>query len=344
MVPEHAEGMTLDPSKPREGRSSPWLEKELARIGYDPVTANNEIWADETQQAGGYYSPVLFDLLMGSSEKPGTVQPPSMAGELDIHVGPNGPWVTRWCDQANGQWKLWLHFDVDGRPPRDDRYIMGVDVAAGTTDGYGRGYSNSAIVVISERTRAKVAEFATHAMLPHKLAEVVTAAVRWFAGSDETAFLIYDAAGPGDQMGRVIEEDFKLVDNVYRRTDSTGHMKPGYIKPTNMVEARRPWGGHESMLWSGRYVERSVDCVGEMRFYNHNPTGGAPVHLASKNVVDPSGARANHGDRTTATVMALIELAKRDAEPEREPDLPPWGSIKHMKMIREDREREALLI
>ena len=91
-------------------------------------------------------------------------------------------------------------------------------------------------------------------------------------------------------------------------------------------------------------MERSLDCVEEMRHYQHNPSGGAPIHAASKNTVDPSGARENHGDRTQATVLACVELAKRGEKKEKGEDVTPYGSFRHMEELQRKRERDRMLI
>lgn len=344
MHPLHAAGMTIDPTKGDRSRTSPWLEKELARIGYDAVLANNEIWADETRSGGAYYAGELFDLLLGVGDRMGTVRERSHVGEIDFRVDADGPRPIGWVEQPGGKWKLWLHFDVEGRPPCDERYIMGIDAAAGSTDEQGRGASNSAIVVLGEISRSKVAEYATHGLAAHKFAATVLAAARWFCGSEEHAYMIWDAGSAGSSMGAVIVDDYDIRSNIYRRKTGEGKVNPGYIKSKNPQESLAPWGSHEKMLWEGGYLERSVDCVGEMRHYHHNPTGGAPIHAASRQTEDPSGARENHGDRTTATVLACMELANRRANPKKKEEEPPFGSYLHMQQLQKRQARRTILI
>jgi len=344
MNPAHTEGMTVDPDKGDRGRWSPWLEKEMARVGYDPVHINNEIWADESQATGAYYAKELFDIMLGVGTKEGTVRDPAYVGELDYRTGPTGPWVTGFIPQASGRWKFWLRWDAAGRPVREDRYILCVDVAAGGVDAEGRGASNSAIVVVSELQCAKVAEYATHGMPVPRFAELFVAASRFFCGTDEHGWLNWDAGGCGNEFGRLLTEEYGLHDNVYHRSNRDGTVRAGYLKAGSRDELRRPWGLHETMLWEGRYLERSVDTVNEMRHYNHNPTGGPPFHSSGKGVVDPSGARENHGDRTMATVLACMELSNRRNRPQRDAEIPPFGSYAHLKLLESKRARDKLLI
>jgi len=340
MHPLHADGMTIDQAKKDDrGRTSPWFEAAMDRVGHDPVLANNEIWADESQSGGCYYPPELFDKLLNGEDP--TVRSPTAQGELDFSVGENGPWPTRWLDQMNGCWQLWCHLDSEGNPPKDERYILGADVAAGNMDSMGRGCSNSTIAVIGEFSRSKVAEYATHGLPAHKFAMLYLAAARWFCGSERRGYMIWDAKGPGSSVSSVVVDDCDERDNMYWRVDKG---LPGYVKSNKVDEKNEPWGAHVKMLWEGNYIERSHNCVGEMRFFNHGPQGMAPVHSASKSTDDPSGARENHGDRMTATVLACIELLKRKDAPRQQKDIPPFGSVLHMEQKRRKRRLQSARI
>ncbi len=342
MHPLHAQGMTLDPKRGDRGRSSPWFEKAMDRIGHDPVLANNEIWADESQSGGCYYANELFGMLL--DDDGGTVLAPTFQGELDFSIGKDGPWPTRWMDQMNGCWQLWFNLDSEGNPPKDERYILGADVAAGTTDSMGRGCSNSTIAVIGEYSRSKVAEFATHGLPVHKFAMLYLAAARWFCGSERRGYMIWDAKGPGGTVASVVVDDYDERDNMYWRVTSKNESLPGYARSAKADRNSEPWGAHVKMLWEGGYLERSRNCVGEMRFFNHNPAGGAPVHSASKSTEDPSGARENHGDRMTATVLACIELLQRKNVPRQKRDIAPFGSVLHMEQKRKKRYLQSVRI
>lgn len=330
MHPLHAKDMTWNPEKGDRSRTSPWFEKEMARLGNDPVLANNEIWADETQSSGSYFHREVFDKLVGVTGDGGTVCDPVSVGEMDFDVTRDGPTPSRWLDQESGNWKLWLSLDENGDPPHDERYILGIDVAAGTTDASGRGASNSTIEVIGTYSRSKVAEYATHGMLPSKFAELCLAAARWFRGSEQMGYMIWDAAGStGGEMASKIVEENDIRHNIYWRVEKG---LPGYIQPGNATSGKI-WGDFSKLITDGDYAEKSrVMVEDEMRHYRHNPSSGAPVHAASLSNEDPSGARANHGDRTVATVLACMILKNRMKEsPKRGEDVPPFGSIAHSK-------------
>ena len=345
MHPEHAKDMTVDPEKGDRGRWSPWLEKAMIKIGYDPVIANNEIWADESQTGGSYYPAELYDILTGVAGNTGTVRDCSHRGEIDFRVDvADGPIPTRWVEQMGGRWQLWTEFDVDGRIPRNERFIIGADVATGSTDSSGRGASNSTIAVVGRTSRCKVAEFAAHGLPVHRFLEVYVAAARFFCGPERHGYMIWDGNGPGAVMGDIMETDYGIRDNMYIETKGQRAGKAGFTCSKGNKESGLPWGRHVKMLFEGSYVERSRDCVDEMRHYQHNPTGGAPIHAASKNTTDPSGARENHGDRTQATVLACWELAKHVATKEKGDDIPPYGSLLHAKQLQRRAEWDRVLI
>ena len=72
-----------------------------------------------------------------------------------------------------------------------------------------------------------------------------------------------------------------------------------------------------------------MDCVREMRMYQHNPNGkGAPVHSASLMADDPSNARDNHGDRTIARICICQALKKPYITLSKRGEA-PWGSFRY---------------
>jgi len=337
MHPDYAKDMTIDPAT--EVRTSPWLERKLDEIGRDPVLANQLYYADETQQVGGYYGAATFRKMLGSDALPGTVMEPRHRGELDITETPSGPLCTRFCEQGNGRWRFWMEFDAEGRPPRNTRYVMGVDIAAGSTDDAGRGASNSIIAVADWLTGELVAEFVTHGKKPYELAAIAVAAGKWFEGDDYLpAMMVPERNGPGGEFVDVAAKKYRYP-NMFMQSMARGDdLKMGWHKDGRGDEARLAFGLHDEMICDGRFKERSTDCVQEMRCYQHNPNGrGAPVHSASLMARDPSGARDNHGDRVIARIC-ICQALKRPLDVVKKRGQAPWGSY---RSIREARERAS---
>ncbi len=67
-------------------------------------------------------------------------------------------------------------------------------------------------------------------------------------------------------------------------------------------------------LESGRFIVRSDETLQEAQCYIHTPQG--PEHSGSLAEQDPSGAKANHGDRVIAS--ALCWKGMRDFKPEKQ--------------------------
>ena len=306
MHPVFAAGMTIDPETGT--RSSPWLRRKLDAIGNDPLIANREYFADESKQVGGFYSEESYRKMTGTSDCPGTVCDPFSVGELDIVDSNDGPRVHRWCEQGNGRSMLWMHLDVSGRPSRSTRYIVAVDVAAGSKQG-GRGASNTVVAVTDWFTGALVFQFVTHGMKPYELAKVVCAVQRWFEGDDfRPARTIVERNGPGAECCETLRDVYDC-DNLYmEKSSSSAEFLVGYHKGSGET-ARLAFGMHEMMLCDGRFKERDLECVKEMQCYQRNPNGtGPPVHTASLRSEDPTGARDNHGDRVITRILTCNEL------------------------------------
>lgn len=333
MHPVFSEGLVIDPETGK--KTSPWLDRKLDEINHDAVIANQQYFADESVQQGGFYGAAVFTTMLGTSDKPGTVMDPIVVGELDTITTASGPQVTRFCPQPNGRWKFWVHLDAAGRPPRNTKYILGADIAAGTVDTQGRGASNSVLVVIDWLTGEVVAQYVTHGIMPHEFAAMAAAAGRWFEGEDfGEARMNFDRTGPaGAIFGAALTQTYGYT-NLWRDTDD----QYGWIKDGRSERPRQAFGLHQQMICEGRFKERDRDCAREMQHYQNPSSGkGCPVHSASLRSEDPSGARDNHGDRTIARIVAL-QILQYPYEASPAKGAAPWGSARMLKERREAAE------
>lgn len=330
MHPQYSKDLTVDPDT--GVRSSPWLARKLDEINHDQLIANQQYYADESQQVGGFYGNAVFVAMAK------TIMAPSHVGELDIIDTPEGPRVTRFCEQPSGRWKFWMEFDPEGRPSRATRYIEAVDIAAGTVDTMGRGASNSVICFVDWLTGEVVAQYCTHGLMPHLLARVAAAAGLWFEGDDFSgARMNFDRTGPagaifGDSLIRTYG-----YGNVWRDHDD----QYGWIKDGRSDRPRKAFGLHQQMLCEGKFKERDADVAKEMTHYQNPPNGkGCPVHTASMHAEDPSGARDNHGDRTIARIVAC-QVLQNPYDPDALKGQAPWGSYRYAKE-RDDADAEEV--
>lgn len=298
MHPLYSIDLTIDKETGR--KTSPWLRRKLDEIGNDPILANQQYYADETMQTGGFYTGRTF-MKMGE-----TMADPFTIGELDVVDEKEGPVVKRMVYQQGGRWKFWLDMDATGKPPSDTRYIFGIDVAAGSQRDH-RGSSNSVIAVVDWRTGWLVAEFVVSGLQPFELARIVVASAKWFEGNDyQGALIVPERNGPGESLIDCIMRRERYF-NVWQQ-DITKKEYGWYKTPES---GRLAFGLHQEMICDGRFTERSYECIKEMHHYQHNPTGkGAPIHAASTMTDDPSGARDNHGDRVIARICACQALQR----------------------------------
>jgi hypothetical protein len=353
MHPDYAKDVAIDPET--GVRTSPWLARKLAEINNDRMKANELYYADESVQVGGYYSADTFLKMAGTADKPGTVMLPRHIGELDVietpkyenAETPKGPFVSRFCEQPNGRWKFWMEFDAAGRPSRADRYILGIDTAAGTTDDSGRGASNSVIAVCSWLTGEIVAEYVTHGVKPFELAAIACAVGRWFEGDDFLpAFIVAESNGPGAELNETLVKKYRypnVFTEVGKWSKAGAGPKYGWHKVGGEM-ARLAFGLHQQLICEGKFKERSAECVREMRHYQNNPNGtGAPIHTASLMAADPSGTRDNHGDRVIARVC-ICQALKRAYEPQRMKGQAPWGSYRSLKESEKRQSWEDALV
>jgi hypothetical protein len=223
------------------------------------------------------------------------------------------------AEQPNGRLQLWMQLRGLLRPNSEDRFVIGVDVAAGS------GASNSCLSVWNERTQEKVGEYADPRIQPEALATYAVALATWF----NNAKIIWEHLGPGYAFGhKVIDLGYR---HVYWRKREEGLVQtmsdiagwhPSKMRKTALLTAYR------DALQTGLAVNRSRSAIDECGEYVYNQDGGV-CHARSTNREDPSGAGSNHGDRVIADALAWKLLADdrpslRGGEPR---DRAEYGSL-----------------
>jgi hypothetical protein len=200
----------------------------------------------------------------------------------------------RWEDDPRGKIKLWLQLDGNGRPVNRE-VVLGADISAGT------GASNSALSGINKRTFEKVLEFADPRIRPEEFGRFSVAVCRWF----DNAFLIWEQNGPGRQYGEaVIESGYRHVyfrkENA-ERIGAADSLVPGWA-PTKDGKVTL-LGDYRRAIDLQTVVNHSEDALRDALEYVYMPNNSVE-HSRANNSIDPSGARANHGDRTIADALA----------------------------------------
>ena len=296
---------------------SPWYDNECKRAA-NPQEIAQEL--DIDYQGSGYQ---FF--------RPDSVQeairqyarPPVMVGDLEYDDTTGDP--IRFREDLKRQLQLWCFLDKDDEPPRDHRCIASVDVSAGT------GSSNSTVVVWDAATKEKIAEYANPYIRPEALARQAVAIAKWFGN----ATLIWESNGPGRQFGSRVEE--LGYGNMYMRRREEGISKqvsdiPGWAstKEGKLVVL----GEYRAAVEKGLCVNRSKEALEETLEYIFGPDGSV-YHSQSADKSDPTGARANHGDRVMADALAWKLLNKGLELPEQEKPEIPVGCLAWRNKMRE---------
>ena len=206
----------------------------------------------------------------------------------------------------------------DGRWDENRRFVMGVDVSAGT------GASNSTIAVYDLKSKEKVAEYANPKILPDDFGRYVVAMAKFF----NEAKVVPDRSGPTGEVlvRRMLAEGYT---NIYRRknmkkigtptTDEHGVWLNVQMKTTCLQNYRDAIGHCKILNLSERALDECLRFICKM--------DGSIEHSSSANANDPSGARANHGDIVIADALATIVLSEDFLEEATPKVVTPEGSL-----------------
>lgn len=327
--PEKARGLYYDTGgQPR----SPWYDAECRRRSH-PMEIAQELDIDYLGSDYAFFDPAVLERIQRDE-----VRPAYRTGQLEFDTDTAEP--LRWAD-GSGPIHLWTLLDGPGRPANDREYVVGVDVATGTTDASGKGASNSVISVGDRQTGEKVLEYAAAGISPYELAKLAVAICKWFQGPRAAgALLIWEANGPGRLFGdRVIDLGYRHV--YYRANERSLSHKvtdtPGWYSTRENKLALI--GEYRRALNESAFKNRSFEAIRECRFYVFTPAGGV-AHSRSVNTVDPTGARENHGDRVVAD--ALVWKGLKESTPARVERPPGFlGSFFERRRDARRRRREA---
>jgi len=272
--------------KPR----SKWYDRECERRSH-PMEIKQEVDID---YLGSNYQ--FFDQNQLDECERRDCCPAYVVGELDYSTDTLES--AKFLERTDGAFKLWFWPDEHGKPPESE-YVVAADIATGT------GASNSCLTVLDKKTGEKVLAYACSKIRPEAFAALAVAVCKWFSTREHSPFLIWEATGPGRNFGdRVVELGY---DNIYyRRNEQSISRKmsdvPGWWPtPDNK---RACLGKYREALGNGSFINRDLDAIREAREYVYVPGSDTVEHARQTNTLDPSGARANHGDRVIADALA----------------------------------------
>ena len=308
---------------------SPWFDNECGRaVHFSEI--RQEVMRDFLASDAPFFEAATLEEVVGRD-----CRPPLRVGVLDYED--DGAQPLRFREDPTGPFRLWFIPGLDGSPPRQHRYVIGVDVAEGT------GATMSVVSVWDRVTREKVAQWMGSQVMPHELAPMVAAVGRWFCGSDKggEAYLVWEAPGPGRTFGRVLlERDYKHIYYHKRKEKEIApapSLVPGFW-PTK-DNKRDLLGNYRRLLAQALVINRDEDAVRECRQIKFFPDGTID-HARSRNKLDPSAARENHADIVMADALACMLLGDV-TKPEPDDPEAPTGSFLHRRQERRQELQRA---
>tara|TARA_R100001460_G_scaffold13476_7_gene30361 strand:- start:1306 stop:3039 length:1734 start_codon:yes stop_codon:yes gene_type:complete len=284
-----------DRRKDLKGRwRSPWYDKEVTRCS-SPIEAAQELDIDFAGSTGAFFDHERLDMIAKKH-----VRPAMSKGELVF--SPDCKDV-EFDKTIRGRLHLWADCNKGGSLPRDRRYVIGLDIAAGT------GASNSCMSIAESKTNEKVGEFASPDMRPDKLAKYAVALANWLRDeNDRPALLIWESQGPGRIFADAVVELghreiwYRTSENTIDRTPSRSM---GWMPTRDSKQALL--GRYRKSLFNEEFVNHSREAIDECREFIYDSTGGVQ-HALSISATDKSGAKSNHGDRVIADALACLAL------------------------------------
>ena len=286
---------------------SPWYDNECRRAT-GPAQIAQELDID---YAGSDY--LFFDVSFVENYRRKWCRTPDAVGILEYSLSDYEP--IRFVDKPKGSLRFWSALGKGGVPDSSRRFVMGVDISAGT------GASNSAAMVYDSITREKVAEYVTPDQLPVDFAGACVALAKFF----NDAAIAFDRSGPtGEVFAKKVREIGygNLVFQKKKGDERSLEQKPGvFLNPTVRTALLHDY---RAAIGEERIVNRSDEAMSETNCFICKMDGSIE-HSSSANATDPSGARANHGDRVIADALGwyAIDVSGIGEELPAEAQIPP---------------------
>ncbi|MFA5186690.1 MAG: hypothetical protein WC551_09460 [Patescibacteria group bacterium] len=302
---------------------SPWYDEECKRAA-NPQEIAQEL--DIDYQGSGYQ---FFRAESVHEAIRQYARPPIVVGELEYDDSTAQP--IRFREEPNGHLQLWCLLGRDNKPPTEHRYIVAVDVSAGT------GSSNSTICAWDAATKEKVLQYANPYIRPEALAFQAVAVCRWLGNAQ----LIWESNGPGRQFGSRVEELGYM--NVYlsKRREAISGDTSAITGWSSTKEGKLVvLGDYRAAIEKGLCVNRSREALEETLDYIFGPDGSV-YHSRSSDKSDPTGAKANHGDRVMADALAWKYMNDDVTAPKEETPEVPVGCLAWRNKMREKEKQQV---
>jgi hypothetical protein len=309
----------------REGMfRSPWYDKMCRSLHNIPLLIAQELEMNDEMASSHFFEETFLRQLEDE-----TCCVPYKAGRLEYSRETCNP--QRFTDDQHGDFKLWAHLPF-GKPQIDRTYTVSCDISQGM------GASNSTLVVTDDKLGQKVGEWAHSFTMPHDFARLAVATCRFFHNAAGIpALLAWENNGPGRVFGKCVE-DQGFGDVWYEPGEST-------IAGWSSTSEKKLLllGNYKAAQMEGNYVDKSRECIAEQRNYVI-VADGSISYIDHRGIIDPSGAKDNHGDRVIATALGHHVSSRRKKEAkEREAVYQPGsrGWFNQQRTEQAARERNA---
>lgn len=325
----------------KDGRvRSPWYDVERRRC-VNEIEAGQELDMDAVASTHMFFDGSVIDRLVET-----VARDPFHVGELiydyDHETGKVEP--IEFVEKPNGRLLLWQKLDAQGRLPKTTDYGLGADVSAGT------GASNTCISGGASASGEKVLEMVSPTIQPSDAGVYFVALAKWLKGPSGDARGVWEKPGVGRIFGNaVIRTGFRNIwysrdeqvivhaDSAIPVNKSVASLIPGWHPSPDTRTAT--FGEYQVALREGEFLNRSEMALLECKKIIYTDGGKDVMHSKQVTEQDPSGARANHGDRVTADALCWKMIAGRRQMAEVAPVVEE-GSLAHRRMLAEESDRE----
>lgn len=278
---------------------SPWLDLECDRPGATPQSIAQEY----ELSFGGSVEKAFGESFVEKSRT--TVR--QCYRRCNFRALPDIP---QWYldDSTTGNLKLWLRTDRLDQVPPAHKFVIGVDVSAGTAGSYS---SNSVACIIDETVGKQVGEMVSNSIPPTAWADMVYCLALWF----NTARVIWEKNGPG---GQTFTDHFLQYryPHMYHRQRRSGKgarkrtiLEPGWSTPAaNGLTSQFQQLQRAVLL--GELEVTSKELVEECLQYEWSSP--SKISHVGQNVGASNSSRgAAHGDRVVAAALAWHDILER---------------------------------
>lgn len=277
---------------------SPWYVDRCLRPRMTPKKIAQEYDRDYGGSSSRFFPSGVIEQLIERARQP------VLTGEVVVDYDQQQ--IKGFTKMKDGRCKLWI--GLAGKNPPPGNYIVSCDVCT----GHGGSMSSASTIVVTNKDNGcKVFEYANPVIKPEQLAIMAVAVCRWFLNHNRgTAYLIWEANGPGGAFRDTVFNDTNFRNLYYRKP----HKSP------NAKDTKEPgwWSGKEQKrdllskyrfaLMEGTYDNPSEYALRECLCYVED-TGGKIKFVGEHNdEVDPANDGENHGDRVIADALGNFAM------------------------------------